>query len=115
MKSEPTPAYPGLRRFTLVPDDQRTNQVRSLSARLFVGKWQEHREAAAFLDKMTRAHGQGVDTLVRSLLFYRDHLAGLSPGDEDPQGSLFEDSRFQARLNEAVEQVLAAREAEARA
>lgn len=113
MKSDPSPAFPGLRRFTLVPDDQRTNQVRSLSARLFVGKWQEHREAAAFLDTMTRAHGQGVDTLVRSLLFYRDYLAGLKP-DEDPQGSLFEDSRFQERLNEAVEQVLAAREAGAR-
>jgi len=73
-----TPLYPGDRRFSLLPEEDRSNKVRSLSARLFVGKWREHAEAAAFLDEQVTAHGEGVDTLVRALLLYRDHLRGVS-------------------------------------
>lgn len=73
-----TPLYPGDRRFSLLPEEERSNKVRSLSARLFVGKWREHAEAAAFLDEQVTAHGEGVDTLVRALLLYRDHVRGAS-------------------------------------
>lgn len=72
------PLYPGDRRFSLLPEEERSNKVRSLSARLFVGKWKEHAEAAAFLDEQVTAHGEGVDTLVRALLLYRDHMRGLT-------------------------------------
>lgn len=46
--------------------------MRPLSARLYVGKWREHRDAAAFLDERMRAHGEGVDTIVRALLLLQD-------------------------------------------
>ena len=81
-----TPLYPGDRRFSLLPEEERSNKVRSLSARLFVGKWREHAEAAAFLDEQVTAHGEGVDTLVRALLLYRDHMKGLTGQAPEPLG-----------------------------
>lgn len=78
-----------LRRFSPLPAEERSNKVRPLSARLATGRWREHREAAEFIDAYCSGHGDAIDTLVRSLLHYRDHLVaqGLlpAPAEEAPQ------------------------------
>lgn len=77
-----------LRRFTALPEAERNNKVRPLSARLATGRWQEHREAAEFIDGYCSGHGDAIDTLVRALLHYRDHLRSeglLEPAVAEPR------------------------------
>lgn len=62
------------RKFRLLPERARSSRVRSLGVRLAVGKWEEHKEAAEFIDEVVTAHGELVDTVVRALLLYRDHV-----------------------------------------
>lgn len=66
------------RSFHLLPKDERSNAAKQFSVRLFVGKWQEHREVYDFLTAHCTAHGQAVETFVRSILLYRDWLASQS-------------------------------------
>lgn len=59
--------------------------MRPLSARLSVGKWREHAEAAAIIDDKVRVHGEGVDTIVRALLLYanfQEIVARAEAGEE---------------------------------
>ena len=75
MSADPRTLIPiHLRRFSALPEDQRNNTVRPLSARLATGRWVEHREAAEFIEAHCTGHGDAIDTLVRAILHYRDHL-----------------------------------------
>lgn len=64
------------RKFHLVAPEERNGLRRNLSVRLYVNRFQEHRDAAEFIDEVmrTRGYGEGVETVVRALLFYRDRL-----------------------------------------
>lgn len=79
------------RRFRQLPATQRSSKVRAMSARLYVGKFVEHRDAAEFIDSSVKVHGAGIDTIVRALLLYKEYLElkeGLdndSPMDEHGQ------------------------------
>lgn len=70
------------RRFRLLPQQERSSKIRAMSARLSVGKWAEHRDAAEFIDRAVTVHGAGVDTIVRALLLYKEYLQ-LKEGDDD--------------------------------
>lgn len=63
--------------FIPVPEKERTvpGRVKSLPARLYIDKFVEHRRAYDFLQEMQELHGEGVKTIVRSLLYYRDTVA----------------------------------------
>lgn len=51
---------------------QTPGRVKSIPARFYVDKWQEHGEAAEFLESQQALHGEGSKTLVRALIYYRD-------------------------------------------
>ena len=64
-----------LRDFTPIPRAERPEEPakpKNLSARLYIDKWREHRDAFEFLSRMQNLHGDGAKTLVRALLHYRD-------------------------------------------
>lgn len=48
------------------------SRVKHASARLYIDKWIEHRQAYEFLQKQSEIHGEGAKTIVRALLHYRD-------------------------------------------
>lgn len=61
--------------FTPVPQDERSRpgRRRTITGELYLDRFLEHREAADFLDEMMSAGpGEGVKTIVRALLHYRD-------------------------------------------
>jgi len=55
---------------------QYPKRTRHVSARLYIDKYEEHREANEFLESHKDLHGDGSRTVVRALLLYRDVLAG---------------------------------------
>ena len=78
-----------LRDFRAIPRDQRPTEPvkpKGLSARLYIDKWREHREAFEFLRRMQEMHGDGGKTLVRALLHYRDTI--VRPREEAQGGQL---------------------------
>jgi hypothetical protein len=61
--------------FTPVPVHERHHPARRRTINgieLYLDRFVEHREAAAFLDQMMRSGTSGSDTIVRALLHYRD-------------------------------------------
>jgi hypothetical protein len=60
------------------------NRIKSLSFRLYVDKWQEHKEAFEFLFQRGRIHGEGIETVVRALLLYRDYLQHYEETGREP-------------------------------
>jgi hypothetical protein len=54
------------------PIDGRGNRIKHISARLYIDKWIEHREAYEFIQRQQRLHGEGNKTIVRAVLHYRD-------------------------------------------
>jgi hypothetical protein len=64
---------------------QRPARVHSISARLYIGKIAEHRDAFSFLKQMQDLHGAGIKTIVRALLHYRETVIGddVEPSDPD--------------------------------
>lgn len=58
-----------------------------MSARLYIGRWAEHREAAEILNRAVQVHGEGVDTIVRGLLLLDEYqrLQGIHPEAEHGQ------------------------------
>lgn len=55
-------------------DSSRGNRVKHISARLYIDKWVEHRDAYEFIQRQQRLHGEGNKTIVRAVLHYRDAL-----------------------------------------
>lgn len=53
---------------------KRGNRVKGISARLYIDKYVEHREAAEFVQRQQRVHRDGNNTIVRALLHYRDSV-----------------------------------------
>lgn len=75
--------------FRPVPEKARhkPGRVKNLPARLYIDKFQEHRQAYEFLQRMQELHGEGVKTIVRSLIYYRDTV--IVPMEEsEKKGSL---------------------------
>ena len=60
--------------FTAVAPRQRQTpeRIKHVSARLYIDKWIEHRQAYECLQAQQEFHGEGLKTLVRALLHYRD-------------------------------------------
>jgi len=71
--------------FTPVPFEQRQDpgRIKHLSARLYIDKYIEHREAYETLQAEQELHGEGLKTLVRALLHYRDGVV-RSTADRPP-------------------------------
>ena len=69
----PPELRPFLTDFT--PLESRGNRIKHISARLYIDKWVEHREAYEFIQRQQRLHGEGNKTIVRAVLHYRDSLA----------------------------------------
>lgn len=64
--------------FTPVPRDDRSRpgRRRTITGELYLDRFLEHREASQFLDEVMRVgSGEGVKTIVRALLHYRDTVA----------------------------------------
>jgi len=70
--------------FQPVPPSHRHEpaRVKNVSARLYIDKWLEHREAYEFLVAQQQLHGQGLKTIVRALIHYRDTV--VAPMTKDP-------------------------------
>jgi hypothetical protein len=60
--------------FTPVPSQSRQSpgRVTSISARLYVDQYLEHKLASDFLDQVQKNPGEGTKTLVRALLYYKE-------------------------------------------
>jgi hypothetical protein len=60
--------------FTPVPSQSRQSpgRVTSISARLYVDQYLEHKLASDFLDQVQQNPGEGTKTLVRALLYYQE-------------------------------------------
>jgi len=56
--------------------DRDTDRVKTVSARLRIDLYLEHREAYEFLQEMQTLHGEGNKTIVKALLHYRDTVYG---------------------------------------
>lgn len=63
--------------FTPVPPSKRRSpgRIKSVPARLYIDRFDEHRQAYEFLQDVQRLHGEGTKTLVRALLHWRDTVA----------------------------------------
>lgn len=59
--------------FTSVPEGLRSRpaRIRNVSARLYVDRWMEHREANQFLQKQQKLYGNGGKTVVRALIHFK--------------------------------------------
>lgn len=75
--AEQTPYLISMLAFHPVPERlrQTPERVKHMSARLYVDRWLEHRQAAEFIQSQQDAHGDGLKTVVRALLHYRDSVA----------------------------------------
>jgi hypothetical protein len=75
-----------LRAFRPLPREERPvkQQTKGLSARLYIDRWAEHRQAYEFIQRQQELHGDGAKTLVRALLNYRD--AVIRPQQEAAAG-----------------------------
>ena len=62
--------------FRPVPANARhtPGRVKHVSARLYIDKYVEHRDAYEFIASQQELHGEGLKTLVRALLHYRDTI-----------------------------------------
>jgi hypothetical protein len=49
----------------------RGRRIKHVSARLYIDRWAEHREAYEFIQRMQDLHGEGNKTIVRALLHYQ--------------------------------------------
>ena len=96
-------AYPPAKfDFQPIPANSRQNppRVKSVPARLYIDKFVEHREAYDFLQEMQNLHGEGVKTIVRSLIYYRDSvIIPLSQRSNPSQTSLSDELVLRARLD----------------
>ena len=73
--------------FRPVPPGARENpgRIKSVSARLYIDKYIEHREAYEMLQEQQALRGEGLKTLIRALLYYRDTVVyPLPPGVKRP-------------------------------
>lgn len=85
--------------FRPIPLDERhtPGRVKNLPARLYIDKFEEHRQAYNFLQQMQELHGEGVKTIVRSLLYYRDTV--IEPMAKSDTLDLNNESFLRARLD----------------
>jgi hypothetical protein len=63
--------------FSPVPPAKRRSpgRIKSVPARLYVSRFQEHKEAYEFLQEVQSLHGNGAKTLIRAVLYWRDTVA----------------------------------------
>jgi hypothetical protein len=89
--------------FRAVPDRDRQTpgRVKHVSARLYIDRFVEHREAAEFLESQHNMYGDGLKTVVRSLLHFRDTVAEPGRRMTTVQKALRQRSRSGARTAKA--------------
>jgi hypothetical protein len=64
-------------RLDFKPNSAGEDRIKHVSVRLYIDKFIEHREAYAFISEIQTNQGEGIKTLVRALLYYRDNVVPL--------------------------------------
>jgi hypothetical protein len=85
--------------FVPVPPEQRQDpgRIKHISARLYIDKYLEHREAYEALQAEQELHGEGLKTLVRALLHYRDNVIYRPPPPS--MGKVDDSNAVQLKMN----------------